>query len=275
MKRWTSLSPNNEDKRWQMLSRYLRELGVENEFEPFASPDEGLEDLAKLDHLHYVRISSRFGPQVLKLVPVQSSWITTLGVIDGMMKREDGKWWPMCALFEAFGALIFELGQELDMRGSVLVAGAGGTARIAIAALFKAGFRNFLMTNFKESEAQITIDEVRSKFFGLTLQYVPLEKIVLLPGESTVIVNCTPSVEQNPLLVELSYMNFLKRPGFLFDVSRSKTPSLLVQEAKDAGVRVISGVELAARSDQLWAKWAFGVDIPLEKYLAEFESLLD
>ena len=275
MKRWTSLSPNNEDKRWQMLSRYLRELGVENEFEPFASPDEGLEDLAKLDHLHYVRISSRFGPQVLKLVPVQSSWITTLGVIDGMMKREDGKWWPMCALFEAFGALIFELGQELDMRGSVLVAGAGGTARIAIAALFKAGFRNFLMTNFKESEAQITIDEVRSKFFGLTLQYVPLEKIVLLPGESTVIVNCTPSVEQNPLLVELSYMNFLIRPGFLFDVSRSKTPSLLVQEAKDAGVRVISGVELAARSDQLWAKWAFGVDIPLEKYLAEFESLLD
>lgn len=275
MKRWTSLSPNNEDKRWQMLSRYLRELGVENEFEPFASPDEGLEDLSKLDHLHYVRISSRFGPQVLKLVPVQSSWITTLGVIDGMMKREDGKWWPMCALFEAFGALIFELGQDLDMRGSVLVAGAGGTARIAIAALFKAGFRNFLMTNFKESEAQITIDEVRSKFFGLTLQYVPLEKIVLLPGESTVIVNCTPSVEQNPLLVELSYMNFLKRPGFLFDVSRSKTPSLLVQEAKDAGVRVISGVELAARSDQLWAKWAFGVDIPLEKYLAEFESLLD
>lgn len=258
-----------------MLSRYLREAGCENEFEPFAASDEGLEDLSKLDHLHYVRISSRFGPQVLKLVPVQSSWITSLGVIDGMMKREDGKWWPMCALFEAFGALIFELGQDLDMRGSVLVAGAGGTARIAIAALFKAGFRNFLMTNFKESEAQITIDEVRSKFFGLTLQWVAQERIVLLPGESTVLVNCTPSVEQNPLLVELSYMNFLKRPGFLFDVSRSKTPSLLVQEAKDAGVRVISGVELAARSDQLWAKWAFGVDIPLEKYLAEFETLLD
>lgn len=275
MKRWTSLSPNNEDKRWQLLSRYISELGVQNEFETFATPDEGLDDLSKLDHFHYVRISSRFGPQVLKLVPVQSSWITTLGVIDGMMKREDGKWWPMCALFEAFGAIIFELGQDLDMRGNVLVAGAGGTARIAIAALFKSGFRNFLMTNFKESEAQITIDEVRSKFFGLTLQWVAQEKIVLLPGESTVIVNCTPSVEENPLLVELSYMNFLKRPGFLFDVSRSKKPSLLVQEARDVGVRVISGVELAARSDQLWAKWAFGVDIPLKKYIAEFEASLD
>jgi shikimate 5-dehydrogenase len=274
MKRWTSLSPNNEDKRWELLSRYLRELGVENEFEPFKANDDVLENLGPLDHLHYVRISSRFGPQVLKLIPVQSSWITTLGVIDGILKR-DGKWWPMCALFESFGSVIFELGQDLDMRGSILVAGAGGTARIAIAALFKAGFRNFLLTNFNESEGQKTIDEVRSKFFGLTLQYVPQEKIVLLPGESSVLVNCTPSVEENALLVELSYMNFLKRPGFLFDVSRKRTPSILVQEAKDAGVKVINGTELAARTDQLWAKWAFGVDIPLDKYLQDFESILD
>jgi shikimate 5-dehydrogenase len=274
MKRWTSLSPNNEDKRWELLSSSLRELGVENEFEPFKANDGVLENLGPLDHLHYVRISSRFGPQVLKLIPVQSSWITTLGVIDGILKR-DGKWWPMCALFEAFGSVIFELGQDLDMRGSILVAGAGGTARIAIAALFKAGFRNFLLTNFNESEGQKTIDEVRSKFFGLTLQYVPQEKIVLLPGESSVLVNCTPSVEENALLVELSYMNFLKRPGFLFDVSRKRNPSILVQEAKDAGVKVINGTELAARTDQLWAKWAFGVDIPLNKYLQDFESILD
>ena len=80
------------------------------------------------------------------------------------------------------------------------------------------------------------------------------------------IVNCTPSVEENSLLAELSYLNFLKRPGFLFDLSRGNKPSLLVHEATDAGVRNVSGIEIAARTDVLWAKWGFQTDIDLAVY---------
>ncbi len=274
MIRWTSLSPTNEDKRWQALSRQIGALGCANEYEALAAPSEALENLAVLEHFQHVRISSRFGPQILKHIPVQSSWITSLGVIDGMTKNENG-WWPLCALHEAFGNVAFDLGQGLDMRGNVLIAGAGGTARAAIAALFKAGFRHFLLTNLDAGEAAQTIKEVKSKFFGLTLQWVPMEKIVLLPGESSVLVNCTPSVEENALLTELSYMNFLKRPGFLFDISRSSKLSVLVQEARDAGVGVVSGVDIAARADVLWAKWAFGVNLSLSDYRPVLESSLD
>lgn len=281
MKRWTSLTTSNEDKRWQALSRMISDLGCANEFEPFSVANEALENLTVLEKYDHVRISSRFGPEILKHIPVQSSWITSLGVIDGMIRRTDNpdrkkiEWWPQCALHEAFGSLIFDLGQDLDMRGNVLIAGAGGTARIAIAALFKAGFRNFILTNFNDTEADKTINEVKAKFFGLTLSFIPMEKIVLLPGESSVLVNCTPSVEENALLVELSYMNFLKRPGFLFDVSRSKKPSILMQEALDAGVHVVNGVAIAAKADTLWAKWAFGVDLKFSDYLPVFESALD
>ena len=274
MKLWTTLSPANEDKRWQLLSQHLLAAGVANEFRSTQDPVEAIRDLTLFDEYHHVRISSRFGPEILKNVKVQSSWIDLLGVVDGMVKV--GKdWWPQCALFESFGQLLFDLGVDLDMRGNVLIAGAGGAARVAIAAFFKAGFRHFLLTNFDAEEAQSSIREVKAKFFGLTLNWVPTEKIVLLPGESTVIVNCTPSVEENALLVELSYMNFLKRPGFLFDVSRSRKPSILVQEAYDAGVSVISGSQIAARADVLWAKWAFGAELKLEPYLKDLEATLD
>jgi len=273
MKLWTSLSPTNEDARWKVLSRHLSEAGAANEFQPWEGPIEPLEDLARLDRFDHVRISSRFGPQILQHVKVQSSWVTLLGVIDGMVKTDRG-WWPLCALYESFGSLLFKLGQDIDMRGSVLIAGAGGTARVAIAAFFKAGFRHFLMTNSNAEEAKQSIRDVQAKFFGLTLQWVPMEKIVLLPGESSVLVNCTPSVEENDLLVELSYMNFLKRPGFLFDISRSAKPSVLVQEAHDAGVNVISGAQIAAHADLLWAKWAFGVELKAETYLPALESTL-
>lgn len=265
MKKWTSLSAVNEDARWQLLSETARAAGAPNEYIPWTGDTQNFADIKALENFDHVRISSRIAPQVLEQLKVQSSWTTLLGVVDGMNKTPHG-WWPLCALYESFGQLLITLGQDLDMRGSVLIAGAGGAARIAIAAFFKAGFQNFLLTNFNEAEAQQMIKEVKSRFFGLTLQWVAMDKIVLLPGESSVLVNCTPSVEENALLVELSYMNFLKRPGFLFDLSRSHKASILVQEAEDAGVRVISGVQLSARTDVLWAKWAFQANLDLAAY---------
>lgn len=274
MKRWTSLSPVQEDKRWQNLSQQISSKGIANEFVPWTGDLQSPSDLKALDGFHHVRMHSRIGLDILKHVKVQSSWMTLLGVTDGMLISQ-GQWWPLCAMYESFGVKLIELGQGLDSRGSVLIAGAGGAARVAVAAFFKAGFRHFLVTNFSAEEAQAMIAFVRSKFFGLDIQWVPMERIVLLPGESSVLINCTPSVEENELLVELSYLNFLKRPGFLFDISRSVRPSVLVQEALDAGVNVISGIDIATRTDLLWAKWAFQVDIAMEEYRSSFEKTLD
>jgi hypothetical protein len=273
MKKWTALSSNNEDTRWQAMSQALTEAGVANTYIPWTGNVSEMQDLSTLAQFDHVRISSRIAPQVLKHVKVQSSWTTLLGVVDGMNNTNLG-WWPLCALYESFGQLLIELGQDLDKRGNVLVAGAGGAARIAIAAFFKSGFQNFIVTNFVEEEALQLVREVKARFFGLTVQWVPMERIVLLPGESSVICNCTPSVEENALLTELSYLNFLKRPGFLFDLSRSFKPSILMQEAQDANVRAISGVEIAARTDVLWAKWGFQANLDLNSYRDRLQATL-
>ncbi len=274
MKQWTSLSPVSEDKRWENLSRWIADKGAPNAYVPWTGSLDPFTDLKPLENFHHVRMHSRIGTDILKRVKVQSSWTTLLGVIDGMVKSQ-GQWWPLCAMYESYGQMLIELGAQLDKHGNVLIAGAGGAARIAIAAFFKAGFRNFIVTNFQEEEAASMIKEVRGKFFGLDIQWIPMERIVLLPGESSVLVNCTPSVEENALLIELSYLNFLKRPGFLFDLSRSQKPSVLVQEALDADVTVLSGTQIAARSDVHWAKWAFQVDLPLAEYFKSFEQTLE
>lgn len=270
MKYWTSLSLTNEDQRWKTLSQEMTKVGVANEYVPWEGPVDAL-TFAELEKFHHIRLSGPVGHQLLQQVKVQSSWVTLLGVIDGMVRTEHG-WWPLCGTYESFGALLFQLGANVDRSGGVLVAGGGDVARVAIAAFFKNGFRNFLLTSFDAQEAQETIRDVNRRFFGLNLQWLPVQKIVLLPGESSVLINCTPGTEENGLLVELSYMNFLKRPGFLFDISRSSPPSMLVQEAKDAGVNVISGFQIAAHTDILWGKWAFGAELKLENYLPVLES---
>lgn len=265
MKKWTSLSIMNEEVRWKLLSQALADAGAVNEYIPWTGANDGFVDIEGLSAFDHVRVSSRLAPDLVRQLKVQSSWTTLLGVADGMNNTPNG-WWPLCALHEAFGDILVQLGQNLDKRGNVFIAGAGGAARIALAAFFKAGFQNFLITSFDESEAMKMIQDVKARFFGLSVQWVPTDRIVLLPGESTVLVNCTPSTDENVLLRELSYLNFLKRPGFLFDLSRSAKPSVLVQEANEAAVRVVTGIELAARTDVLWAKWAFQATLEVPAY---------
>lgn len=265
MKKWTALSPQDETYRWQALSDSIREKGVANEFVPWEHGIQEFSDFKMFDQFDHVRMSSSIAVRVLKHVKVQSSWTTLLGVVDGMNKTPHG-WWPLCALYENFGQMLIELGQDLDMRGSVMVAGAGASARVVVASFFKAGFQEFLITNFDDQEAQKMIADMRSRFFGMKMEWVPMEKIVLLPGNCSVLVNCTPSIEENALLTELSYLNFLKRPGILFDLGRGSRTSVLAEEVRDAGVRAITGLEIAARTDVLWAKWGFGTDIELAPY---------
>lgn len=272
MKKWTTISAANEDDRWKLLSQKIAALGVANEFVPWSGATDTihLEGLEGLDH---VRISTRLGAEALSRVRVQSSWATLIGVVDGMTKV-DGQWWPFCSLYESFGQILIRIGQRLDLRGAVMVAGAGGIARIAIAAFFKAGFKSFRIANVDPQAAEDLVIEVRKKMFGLEIEYVPMEKIVLLPGDSSVIINCSPTAEDDPLIVELSYLNFLKRPGFLFDTSRHPKLSTLVHEAAESGVEVIDGIEIAARADVFWAKWAFQADLPLADYQAELGRLI-
>ncbi len=273
MKRWTAISPTVEEERYQLLSDYLKKQGVENEYVSWAGATDKFEDLTTLDGFYHVRLSSQIGAQAFAAMKVQSTWATLLGVVDGMIRTRYG-WWPLCSLYECFGQLIIKVEHDMDSQYGVFVVGAGGAARITVAAFFKGGFKNFLLTNHKEAAAETTLKEIQQKFFGLHVQFVPQEKIVLLPGENVVLVNCTPATADNTLITELSYLNFLRRPGFLFDLNRSAKNSQLVQEALDTQVKVTTGVEIAARCDVIWAKWAFNVDLDLESYTGDFRKTL-
>jgi hypothetical protein len=273
MKRWTAISAStNADKRWPLLSEALRTSGAANEFVSWTGAVEGWHDRSGLDGFDHIRLDPDLNSDVPRGLKIHSSWITLLGVIDGMIKRE-GMWWPLCALYESFSQILIGLGHDMDMRGNVLVAGRGGTAKVAIASFFKLGFTRFLLADASEQGAEKIRREVQKSFLGSHVDWVPRDGIVLLPAETSVLVNCA-GPEQSDLLTELSYLNFLRRSGFLFDIGLSSKPGLLAQEAHDAGVRVVSGVEFAVRADAFWAQWAFNVQIDVEQYREQLLSVL-
>jgi len=203
--------------------------------------------------------------EAAKAMTVQSAWTALLGVCDGMI-LQGGRWWPLCASYEAFCQTFTGLGSALDTDSSAFVAGAGSMARAAIAALFKSGFRKFRVTSQASELSAGLIHDMQLKFFGLDMQVVPMNKIVLLAGVSSVFVNTLSADDAPEVEQEIAYLNFLKRPGAVIDSTLFARQSVLMKEALGSGIPGVDGWQLAARIDALWAKWAFSKDIDVEAY---------
>jgi len=221
--------------------------------------------LGAVPDLKHVRWGEAIQMPVSKSLKVHSSWTALLGLADGMILR-DSRWWPLCAAYEVIGQRITSIGEGLDMQASAFVSGTGAMARAGVAALFRAGYRKFRILATDVEEAEGMLRDVSVKFFGIDVEIVPPEKIVLLAGVSSIFFNTLTEVQAPELVTEISYLNFLKRPGALIDATLCDKQTLLLKEATDSQIPTLDGWHLAARIDALWVEWAFGTKIDIASY---------
>jgi hypothetical protein len=223
----------------------------------------------KFEGFKLVRWGEEHQPELAKLFNVQSSWIALLGVTDGMVYR-DRRWWPLCGAFEALCLTLLDLGKSLDPSGSAFISGGGSMARAAIAALFKCGFRKFFLAGVSDNLQ--FVEDIKVKFFGISIEIVPTERVVVLAGVSSIFVNTLTDQMGAQLSEELAYLNFLKRPGAVVDTAMSGVESVLLTESRGANIPTVDGYEIAARVDELWVEWAFGMKLDRKLYLKRLRS---
>jgi hypothetical protein len=231
----------------------------------YKESEDWSQELGQIPDIRHVRWGDSIQIKIAKTSKVQSSWTALLGLADGMVLR-DGRWWPLCASYEILSQGIISIGEGLDIRASAFVTGAGAMARAGIAALFRMGFRKFRIVSANAPEAENLKQELAVKFFGIDIELVPPEKIVMLGGVSSIVLNTLTELEAPELVTEISYLNFLKRPGALIDVSMSPKQTLLLKEAADSAIPTLDGWHLAARIDACWADWAFNTKLDVALY---------
>lgn len=267
--KWAACGANElEKERFQRLQAKLG-AGHELTFIDWA-PDS---DPTAVDpSIQHVRWGEHIQVAVCKRLTAKSAWTALLGLADGMILR-NGKWWPLCASYEALSKTCAELGSNLDSASSAFISGAGPMARAAIASLFKFGFRKFRISAVKPEDCDTLINEMRGRFFGADIERVPMNKIVLLAGVSSVFVNTVSQEEAPDLSQEVSYLNFLKRPGAIIDTGYTKIDSQLLKEAVDSAIPAVDSWHMAAAVDAFWVKWAFGADLDLESYAVSLRDV--
>lgn len=260
--KWACVGVSKKEKmRFECLQKHL---GSDHEvsFMEWRQDGDWEADLRGFQH---IRWGEDIQVDVSKRLKAHSTWTALLGVTDGMVTR-DGRWWPLCASYEALCQTVTDLGEGLDIQGSAFVSGTGASARAGIAALFRNGFRKFRLVALNLESAEGLVRDIRLKFFGIDLEVVPADMIVLLAGVSSVFVNTLSEDEAPDLVQEISYLNFLKRPGAIIDANMFTKQTLLLKEAMDSAIPMVDGWDLAARIDSLWTKWAFSKELDHATY---------
>ncbi|MEZ4871496.1 MAG: hypothetical protein R2827_04455 [Bdellovibrionales bacterium] len=116
-----------------------------------------------------------------------------------------------------------------------------------------------------ESAEQFVADSARF-LFDVQLSYIPQERLVTLPGVHGVVVNTMSMSENNNLLEDLCYFNFLEMNGLVIDTNLHPLQSLLLQEAESVGAWTIPGHEIVSATDAQWSGLISGKSYSPEEY---------
>lgn len=273
MLKWCEVSRVKHELHYQFLSEYLTKIGIENELSFYDFPtSEFDEKIEEIKNTHdQIRVGSPYGEILGNTSVISTVSSFTMQSCDCLV-FQSGKWWPKSMFAEAFVKSLIKYVKVVDTNSSALIIGVGTTARAAFSGLVKMGYKKFLFAEKFDERATETLKLLRKKFFGLDIRYVTQDELAYLPGASSIVVNTTPYVEDNTMLKDLYYFNYLNKNAIVADVNFLPLDPPLIQQARDLNLITLDGPRLASAVDVEWVFHCFGKEINETEY---YEALLN
>ncbi|MCB0349770.1 MAG: hypothetical protein KDD38_01220 [Bdellovibrionales bacterium] len=267
MFKWVEISLQKNESRYNLLSDFMKENGLENSVE-FIEPS--IEDLPQvlesaMQKYDGIRIGRGLGEVVLSLLPNHSMMVDKVKAADAIVKSQ-GKWFLRTNAVDGLTNVIKLFGEKFDFDSSVLVVGSGAAARVAVTSFFMCGFKHFSISSLDKSKVELFIESLRRTHIAATFKVVLKEELVLLPGTHGIMVNTTPMSAENPMLEELYYFNFFKAGGIAVDFTILPVDTQLLKGARDVGAACIHGYQVAAATDIIWCEQIMGRNFMSESY---------
>lgn len=271
MIKWVEIARSPSPARYEILQDFLRQKGIENQFEALAVETQDfprtLEEVFKTHDS--ILLGSPYKVEILPQLKSISAKMQIIRSVDCMF-REGDTWWPRSVLNFAMEDILTTYGAHVDLDASALIVGAGGAARLVCAALIKMGLKKINITNKDNNQGLALIEDFKRYYFDVEFEFIPQNRLVLLPGTNCVLINTTPLSPQNELLYELYYFNFLQASGLVIDLTIIPYDTPLILEAKAIDLKVVHGYELAVRADVQWVEWMTGQKLNRDEYLKYF-----
>lgn len=236
------LGSKENSPRYDQATALFKEL---TEFESF----DGLFKDPRMKNLKALLLSEDEYSPVFKKLAYTTESLIFCGFTDGFLKQGES-WVPQCSYLSVFQQKLSALSQYIDNSKAVLIVGDFEPSRAALVNFFKMGFKNFYILG---ERAGSNFDHaIKKHFFGINLRVIEVGDLVSLSGETSVLLH---GISKKELVLgewELSYLNFLGRPGLLIDFLPNGFLSQVVNETQDEGLFLFERLEIEKLSLEWW-----------------------
>ena len=161
--------------------------------------------------------------------------------------------------------LVDALAGDLDFvpgTSPILLLGAGGAARGAIAALCRSGARTIFVANRSADHAESLVSPMRMRFPGVCMEVVPYHVIAHELLASVSLLLNTTSLGMKGECFEHIEIEALPKTAKLFDMVYGQSATPLVNSALQLGLRAVNGLGmLVAQGERAFEIWT-GVTPP-------------
>ncbi len=275
MNKWAKLAQRTVKSRFLFLVDFLKKSGIDIEFEFLEVEPRDFPEQLKLAKQKFgvIRIGDPFHQRIIDELDVIPNDVRQVNNVDLLLK-EHTKWNAYCFMHEAlFRALAFAQ-KPIDRSQSCLVIGSGSSFGALVFALYKIGFRRFLLSGNDEANIQKYIKHCTDYFLSIDASYVSPNELTLIKPECSIMVNCIDLEQNAQIIKDLIYFNFLQSSGIVVDFNLSGSAAVMVEEAKSSGFSVITGPDVASSYDFLFVQKILKIQINQKDYLKGLYSAL-
>jgi hypothetical protein len=153
------------------------------------------------------------------------------------------------------------------------VTGCHGWARFASVMAIQFGFRRICLVCSDEVTRDKVAQELLRQYFQVEITGIPENELTLQPNNGSLLVNTQMHSENETLLEDLSYLNFLKAEGLVIDFDASSQEHNLLNEALNIGDKVVHPFELfGARDAFFFAEVLREADRNVAEHLGQYQT---
>ncbi len=223
----------------EILKHNLKNLNINFEFEFTDCYPEKLNT-----HFDGIRLAEPFQNIAFqKKISKVNTLISRIGIVD-FIYQKNLNWWPSLILKEALHLAIVHKHQNLSSRERALIIGVSIDSKIAFDVLVLMGFKSFTIVGESQEEANEFKSSVQTKYFSLDIEAISSDKVILLPGVHSIVVNTWNLNKKSDLLTDLLYFNYLKGKGLVLHFYSDDEKDPLISEANAIQEKTISRLDL-------------------------------